>query len=92
MARTRFTIDEMLCHFEDLEDPRSEINRKRAAVKHLEYSSLVPRPQHSQSDPVAQEDFKNGSVSSSQRSKPRIPTASCRSSTKTKRGSGNKAH
>jgi predicted transposase YbfD/YdcC len=28
MARTRFTIDEVLCHFEELEDPRSEINRK----------------------------------------------------------------
>ena len=28
MGRTRFTIDEVLCHFEELEDPRSEINRK----------------------------------------------------------------
>ncbi len=30
MARTRFTMDEVLCHFEELEDPRSEINRKHA--------------------------------------------------------------
>ena len=28
MARTRFGMDEVLCHFEELEDPRSEINRK----------------------------------------------------------------
>jgi predicted transposase YbfD/YdcC len=28
MARTRFTMDEVLCHFEELEDPRSEVNRK----------------------------------------------------------------
>jgi predicted transposase YbfD/YdcC len=28
MARTQFTIDEVLCHFEELEDPRSEVNRK----------------------------------------------------------------
>ena len=58
----------------------------------LGYSSLVPRPQHPQSDPAAQEDFKKSSASDSQRSKLRIPTARCRSSTKTKRGSGNRAH
>lgn len=28
MARTRFTMDEVLCHFDRLEDPRSQINRK----------------------------------------------------------------
>lgn len=28
MVRTRFTMDEVLCHFEELEDPRSEINRR----------------------------------------------------------------
>jgi predicted transposase YbfD/YdcC len=28
MARMRIAIDELLCHFEELEDPRSEINRK----------------------------------------------------------------
>jgi predicted transposase YbfD/YdcC len=32
MARTRFAIDEVLCHFEELEDPRSEINRKHRLV------------------------------------------------------------
>lgn len=58
----------------------------------LGYSSLVPRPQHPQSDPAAQEDFKKSSVSDWARSKPRIPAAGCRFSTKTKRGSGNKAH
>lgn len=28
MTSARFTMDEVLCHFEELEDPRSEINRK----------------------------------------------------------------
>jgi predicted transposase YbfD/YdcC len=32
MARTRFAMDEVLCHFEELEDPRSEINRKHPLV------------------------------------------------------------
>jgi predicted transposase YbfD/YdcC len=32
MARTRFSIEEVLCHFEELEDPRSEINRKHPLV------------------------------------------------------------
>jgi transposase len=58
----------------------------------LGYSSLVPRPQHPQSDPAAQEDFKKSSPSNSQRSRSRIPTVNCRSSMKTKRGSGNKGH
>jgi len=32
MARTQFSIDEVLCHFQELEDPRSEINRKHPLV------------------------------------------------------------
>ncbi|MBS0263654.1 MAG: ISAs1 family transposase [Planctomycetes bacterium] len=32
MSQTRFTMDEVLCHFEELEDPRSEINRKHPLV------------------------------------------------------------
>lgn len=28
MARTRFSMEEVLCHFEELEDPRSEVNRR----------------------------------------------------------------
>ncbi len=58
----------------------------------LGYSSLVPRPQHPQTDPAAQEDFKKSSASDSKRSRPRIQAVGCRSSMKTKRGSGNKAH
>jgi predicted transposase YbfD/YdcC len=32
MARAEIAIDEVLCHFEELEDPRSEINRKHPLV------------------------------------------------------------
>jgi predicted transposase YbfD/YdcC len=32
MARTQLSIDEVLCHFQELEDPRSEINRKHPLV------------------------------------------------------------
>jgi transposase len=58
----------------------------------LGYSSLVPRPQHPQSDPAAQEVFKKSLASGSPRSKRSIPRAGSRSSTKTKRGLASKAH
>jgi predicted transposase YbfD/YdcC len=32
MARAEIAIDEVLCHFEELEDPRSEINRRHPLV------------------------------------------------------------
>jgi predicted transposase YbfD/YdcC len=32
MARTQFSMEEVLCHFEELEDPRSDINRKHPLV------------------------------------------------------------
>lgn len=32
MARTRFSMEEVLCHFEELEDPRSEVNRRHPLV------------------------------------------------------------
>lgn len=32
MASAQLSIDEVLCHFEDLEDPRSEINRRHPLV------------------------------------------------------------
>jgi predicted transposase YbfD/YdcC len=35
MARTRFSMEEVLCHFEELEDPRSEINRRHPLVSVL---------------------------------------------------------
>ena len=56
----------------------------------LGYSSLVPRPQHPQADPAAQEEFKKNLATGSRRSKLSIPTAGSKSSTKTKRGSASK--
>jgi len=56
----------------------------------LGYSSLVPRPQHPESDPAAQEEFKKNLGTDSRRFKRNIPTAGCKSSTKTKRGSASK--
>jgi hypothetical protein len=56
----------------------------------LHYSSLVPRPQHPQADPAAQEEFKKSSASGWTKSKRNIPTAGCKSSTKTKHGSDSK--
>jgi transposase len=56
----------------------------------LGYSSLVPRPQHPQADPAAQEEFKKNSATASRRSRRSIPTAGCKSSTRTKRGSASR--
>lgn len=56
----------------------------------LGYSSLVPRAQHPQADPAAQEEFKKNLATGSRRSKLSIPTADSKSSTKTKRGSASK--
>ncbi|HUQ70952.1 MAG TPA: winged helix-turn-helix domain-containing protein [Planctomycetaceae bacterium] len=67
------------------------LNAVYGLLHRLGYSSLVPRPQHPQADPAAQAEFKKSSPSGSGRFRPDIPTASCRSSTKTKRGSDSKA-
>jgi transposase len=56
----------------------------------LGYSSLVPRPQHPQSDPAAQEEFKKNLATGSRRSKRNIPAAGSKSFTKTKRGLASK--
>ena len=56
----------------------------------LGYSSLVPRPQHPQADPAAQEEFKKSLSSGWTKSKRNIPTAGCKSSAKTKHGSDSK--
>jgi transposase len=56
----------------------------------LGYSSLVPRPQHPQGDPAAQEEFKKSSASNLPRFNRNILIAGSRSSTKTKRGSASK--
>jgi transposase len=56
----------------------------------LGFSSLVPRPQHPESDPAAQEDFKKSLASGSKTFRPNIPAGGSKSSTKTRRGSGSK--
>ncbi len=66
------------------------LNAVYGLLHRLGYSSLVPRPQHAQADPVAQEEFKNNSVSGWTESKHNIPTAACKSFTKTKHGSDSK--
>jgi len=66
------------------------LNAVYGLLHRLGYSSLAPRPQHPQANPAAQEEFKKKSATGSQRSKRNIPTAGCKSSTKTKRGSGSK--
>ena len=49
-----------------------------------------PLPQHPQTDPAAQEEFKKKLASASRRSRRTIPTDGCKSFTKTKRGSASK--
>lgn len=66
------------------------LNAVYGLLHRLGYSSLVPRPQHPQADPAAQEEFKKNSATDSPRSKRSIPAAGSKSSTKTKRGSANK--
>jgi transposase len=66
------------------------LNAVYGLLHRLGYSSLVPRPQHPQTDPAAQEEFKKNLASASRRSRRTIPTAGCKSFTKTKRGSASK--
>lgn len=67
------------------------LNAVYSLLHRLGYSSLVPRPQHPQGDPAAQEVFKKSLASGSPRSKRSMPTAACKSFTKTKRVSASKA-
>ena len=66
------------------------LNAVYGLLHRLGYSSLVPRPQHPQADPAAQEEFKKSSPSGWTKSKRNIPAAGCKSSTKTKHGSDSK--
>jgi transposase len=66
------------------------LNAVYGLLHRLGYSSLVPRPRHPQADPAAQEEFKKSLSHSLSRSRPRIPIAGCKSSTKTKRGLASK--
>ena len=66
------------------------LNAVYGLLHRLGYSSLIPRPQHPQADPVAQDEFKKSLADGSPRSNRNIPTAGCKSSTKTKRGSASK--
>jgi transposase len=63
------------------------LNAVYGLLQRLGYSSLVPRPQHPQSEPAAQDEFKKSSAPGSPKSKLRIPAAGSKSSTKTRRGS-----
>ena len=66
------------------------LNAVYGLLHRLGYSSLVPRPRHPEADPAAQEEFKKNLATGSRRSKRSIPTAGCKFSTKTKRGSASK--
>jgi len=66
------------------------LNTVYGLLHRLGYSSLVPRPRHPEADPVAQEEFKKNLASGSPTFKRNIPTAGCKSSTKTKRASASK--
>ena len=68
------------------------LNAVYGLLHRLGYSSLVPRPQHPQADPAAQEEFKKSSASGWTKFKRNTPTAGCKSSTKTKHGSDSKGH
>ena len=52
------------------------LNAVYGLLHRLGYSSLVPRPQHPQTDPAAQEEFKKNLPSASRRSRSRPPAAS----------------
>ncbi len=57
----------------------------------LGYSSLVPRPQHPEADPAAQDEFKKNLASGSSRSRRNIPTGALKSGTRMKPVSASKA-
>lgn len=60
------------------------LNAVYALLHRLGYSSLVPRPQHPQADPAAQDEFKKSLASGSSKSKRNIRIADCSSTMKTK--------
>jgi transposase len=66
------------------------LNAVYGLLHRLGYSSLVPRPQHPEADPVAQDEFKKSLANGLSRFKRNIPTVESKSSTKTKRGSASK--
>lgn len=66
------------------------LNAVYGLLHRLKYSSLVPRPQHPEADPAAQEEFKKNLASGSKKSRRSIPTGGSKSSTRTKRGSANR--
>ena len=66
------------------------LNAVSGLLHRIGYSSLVPRPQHPDADPAAQEEFKKSSANVSPRFNCSTQTAGCKSSTKTKRGSANR--
>jgi transposase len=63
------------------------LNEVYGLLHRIGYSSLVPGPQHPEADPAAQEALKKSLASGSRKSNRSPPTAGCKSSMKTKRGS-----
>ena len=66
------------------------LNAVYGLLHRLGYSSLMPRPQHPQGNPAAQEAFKKSLSSDSRKYKRNIPIAGFKCSTKTKRDSVSK--
>jgi transposase len=56
----------------------------------LGYSSLMPRPQHTDADPAAQEAFRQGPPRRSRASPPGTRAGASRSGSRTRRGSGSR--
>lgn len=67
------------------------LNGVYALLHRLNYSCLMPRPQHEKADPAAQEAFKKKWSSSSKRSAPRTRGGDSKSGSKTKPASASKA-
>ncbi len=63
------------------------LNAVYGLLHRMGYSSLVPRPQHPEGDPAAQDEFKKSLASGSRKSNRSTSTVGCKSSMKTKRGS-----
>jgi transposase len=59
-------------------------------LRRLEYSWLMPRPRHAQTDPAAQEEFKKKRLKRLVKSPKRIQANASKSGSRTKRDSGNR--
>ena len=67
------------------------LNGVYGLLHRMNYSWLMPRPQHEQADAQAQEDFKKTLMPRSQRLRPSIPTNASKCGSRTKRVSASRA-